>query len=151
MRALLVVASLVALPALAAAQTARPGVDCSLLTRTQAQGLPCANAPKPDATPADIDVSCDPLPDPYTEPEKVILCGRRRPIPADREPVFEVGRTYFLGYSQLKAVVIGLARDPQGIQVVTLSWLPESLTDGVLAVRTPATPGGRTNWVPVDR
>lgn len=103
----------------------------------------------PVPAPTQFDPDCQNL-NPYADPDKAAECGRR-PLPGASTPQFEVGGIYCLGYTQLRAVVIGLAKDPQGVQVVTFAWLPESQTDGVLAVRTPPTPGGRTNWISVGR
>lgn len=138
--------------------TATPGVDCSLLTPQQAQGLPCAIAPRTSVAlppappePTQFDVDCQSL-NPYAggDPEKAAECARR-PLPGASTPVFLIGHVYAYGYLSLKARVLGVAQDTQGVQVVTFEWLPESYNEGVTAMRTPPAAGGRSNWVYIGK
>lgn len=141
MTALLLVAQLV---------TARPGVDCSLLTAQQAQGLPCANAPK--AEPTQLDPDCAGGFNPYEDPERAMRCARR-PLPGDETPRFEVGSVYFYGYREVEAIILGVTTDTDGVQVITYRWLPRSGASpgqDVGAMRTPPAPGGRSPWTKVE-
>ena len=157
LRALLVAAVLtltVAFPLPAEAQTARPGVDCSLLTASQAQGLPCANQPKPDPPvaitapplepgPTWADPDCQDL-NPYRDPEKAKECSNR-PGPTDAEPTILVGGRYGYGYIGVPIEVIALARDPvDNVLIVTFRFESTGLLS---AERKPPTPGGLTNWI----
>lgn len=135
--------------------SAAPGVDCSLLTQQQAQGLPCAVPPKgtaappapppPPNTPTQLDPDCLGV-NPYADPEKAAECARR-PLPGASTPQFLVGHVYRYGYNQQRAVVLGIATDRDGVQVVTFSWLPESNAEGVIAMRTPPAAGGASVWI----
>lgn len=132
--------------AMAEAQT----FDCHLLTMEQARGLTCgagAFAPKDApkvATPAPAidDAACVDV-NPYADPDTAARCALR-PQPADAVPTFQVGKVYAYGYDELRAVVLGVTTDIDGIQVVTVRWLRED--SRVDAFRTPPTPGGGTNW-----
>jgi hypothetical protein len=158
--ALLAATTALVYPGEATAQSARPGVDCSLLTPQQAQGLPCANAPRPAPAivealpphvPTQLDADCRDL-NPYAggDPEKAAECARR-PLPGSSTPAFIIGAVYAYGYSSQTAVVLGVTTARDGVQVVTFEWLPESLNEGVTAMRTPPAPGGASNWVYVGR
>lgn len=142
---------MIALLLVAQLTTATPGVDCSLLTPQQAQGLPCAVAAPPPAqsAPTQLDADCQDL-NPYLDGEKAAECARR-PLPGASTPVFLVGHVYAYGYLTQKARVLGISQDSQGMQVVTFEWLPESLNDGVTAMRTPPSAGGRSVWFYVGK
>lgn len=86
--------------------------------------------------------------DPYLEPERAVRCNAQ-PEPGEEVPVFLVGHVYALGYDEVRAVVLGLTSDVDGVQVVTVRWL--SGAGGVEARRTPPTPGGSTSWHYVGR
>ena len=130
--------------------SSQPGVDCSLLTPQQAQGLPCAIPPKPAAPPpTQLDPDCQNL-NPYADPDTAAECSGR-PLPPTATPQFLVGHVYSYGYDQQRAIVLGIAQDLDGVQVVTFRWLPESHNDGVIAMRTPPAPGGSSVWVYVGR
>ncbi len=136
--------------------TARPGVDCSLLTVTQAAGQPCANAPKPDVPvetpradqpPAVFGPDCYDV-NPYT-PEGAAKANdcNARPMPDAAEPVFHLGGRYAFGYDDVTAVVIGIARDLDGVLVVTFRWDNQPADDVRLtAERFTPTAGGLTNF-----
>jgi hypothetical protein len=117
-----------------------------------ARGLGCTSTPAPQPpppAPTQLDEDCQNL-NPYAEPEKAAECARR-PLPGASTPVFLVGHVYAYGYLTQKARVLGVTQDSQGVQVVTFEWLPESQNDGVTAMRTPPSPGGRSAWVYVGR
>ncbi len=125
--------------------TSQPSVDCSLLTPQQAQGLPCAARPvAPPPTPAD---DCNPsLINPYADPDRAARCAKL-PLPAPAEPLFLVGHVYAYGYMSVRAVILGLTRDLDGVQVITYRWV-DGVQDGISTQRTPQTPGGRTDpWI----
>lgn len=90
------------------------------------------------------DADCQGL-NPYIaeEAERLAACGRR-PGPADRVPAFTVGAVYSYGYSEIRARILGVTLDTDGVQVVTLRWLQDG--QGLAAVRTPATPNGESAW-----
>jgi hypothetical protein len=105
------------------------------------QGWIVADAPVPDT------LVCDPLPNPYTEPEKVLACNARthQPLPPDAVPTFLIGHVYAFAYSTAQARVISIGTDEDGVQVVTVRWLT---TGGrrLEAIRTPPTAGGSSVW-----
>ncbi len=121
--------------------TARPGVDCSLLTATQAQGLVCANTPKADA-PAPVPDDCATV-DPYRDPDAAVRCAFP-PDPSDRVPTFLIGAIYSYGYDEIRATVLGVTRDVDGVQVITVRWHHDDRA--LQAIRTPAVPRGETVW-----
>lgn len=139
LRSVLVLAALAALVGAgeAYAQSATPGVDCSLLTPTQAQGLPCAVPPqgmRVDTPPAPAPVlsgafvpsaaTCDPRPNPYAESAKAAACSawdlEQRPRPA--LPAYEVGATYLHPYQAIRMAVLGIGSSLEGVPVVTAQF-----------------------------
>lgn len=134
--------ALLSLPIVAEAQTARPGVDCSLLTAQQAgwdmaagrpgpHGLPCVAPPKgdPPATPSaggfvPSAETCNPRPNPYTDQDKAAACAiwdqQQRPTPA--LPVYEVGASYLHPYSGIKMIVLAIGSSLEGVPVVTAQY-----------------------------
>lgn len=104
------------------------------------QGWTVADAPDPNA------LVCDPLPNPYTEPEKLLACNARtrQPLPPDAVPSFLIGHVYAFAYSTAQARIISIGTDDDGVQVITVRWLT---TGGTLeAIRTPPTAGGSSVW-----
>lgn len=129
-------------PTFTSAQTTspRPSVDCSLLTATQARGLPCAapiarTVTAPPLTPAK---DCADL-NPYADPDRALACIT--PSAADTVPTFRVGSVYAYGYDSVQVLILGVSADVDGVQVVTVRWVREGT---VTAFRTPPTPGGAT-------
>lgn len=118
----------------AAAQTTpAPGVDCSLLTATQAQGLVCATPPKPETidtggyvgtAPAPTEADCYPYPNPYTEADRASRCAawQHTQIPPQALPAFTVGATYVHPYPHIRMAVLAVSRSLEGIPVVTAQF-----------------------------
>jgi hypothetical protein len=109
-------------------------------------GVPPSTLPAPD----DAALVCDPMPNPYTEPEKVIACNARPSAP-DAVPTFLLGHVYAFGYGQVRARIVSLGTDADGTQVVTVRWLSDdagaATSDAPLrAFRTPPTPGAASLW-----
>lgn len=134
----------------AAAQTATPGVDCSLLTPTQAQGLVCAATPmvpmtvpgsdyidwRPAAdTPAEAD--CYPYPDPYTDGARAARCSAWQQTQRTPRvlPTFTVGATYVHPYPQIRMVVLAVSLALDGVPVVTAQFTGGTETGQVFAFR----------------
>jgi hypothetical protein len=105
--------------------------------------------PAPAAVPTQLDPDCQNL-DPYADGEKAAECARR-PLPGASTPVFLIGHVYAYGYMTQQARVLGISQETKGVQVVTFEWLPESLNDGVVAMHTPPSVGGRSVWVYIGR
>lgn len=103
--------------------TATPGVDCSLLTSTQAKGLVCAAPPKPLAR-NDAEPSCDPKPNPYEQPALAASCAAwaREHETKPPLPVFAVGATYADPYGSLRMTVLSVSVSVAGVPVVTAEY-----------------------------
>lgn len=127
--------------------TSRPGVDCSLLTRTQATGLHCATAPKPDdvyigplvdgaeLVPAAWD--CTPKPNPYVEVARAVRCAawQRSQMAAPPLPTFTVGGSYVHPYPHIRMVVLAVSLSLDGVPVVTAQFTGGEMTGQVFAFR----------------
>lgn len=131
-------------PLAAAGQaTARPGVDCSLLTPTQAQGLVCATAPRAVTGPPLLATAFEPSEDacrgisPYTDTAKAVACAawQRSLIAAPPLPTFTVGTTYVHPYPQIHMVVLAVSLSLDGIPVVTAQFSAGPDTGNVFAFR----------------
>lgn len=90
--------------------TSTPGVDCSLLTPQQAQGLPCAVAPR-------TTVALPPAPQPPPEPTQPVVVG------------FRPGATYQRDATGVRIHISGLGALKNGIAVVSAECLTESAQD----------------------
>lgn len=123
----------------AGAQGVRPGVDCSLLTARQAQGLPCVTPPKPEYNPDQptgdpfVDDACIPAPGPDSPPDRAILCHlmmqRRLVEPA---PYLLFGVYEDATDVRRRLVVTDLRLEPDGRTTVVGRWLrhPEPAQQG---------------------
>jgi hypothetical protein len=120
--ALAALLALYALPA-AAQATARPGVDCSLLTPQQAAGLPCSTPPKPSPTEPDDTrpAFCDPRPNPYARPDLAAICYAwdvtHQPKPP--LPTYVVDAVYTDAYHSEQIYILAVSRSLEGVPVVT--------------------------------
>jgi hypothetical protein len=65
--------------------------------------------------------NCDPLPNPYTEPDRAAACSawdaEHRPKPV--LPTFETGAVYADAYAQTRISVLGVSLSLEGVPVVT--------------------------------
>jgi hypothetical protein len=74
------------------------------------------------------EADCDGHIDVYAEGDKALACALlklRNQAPADR-PTFQVGQKYVAGYDAVQMVVLGLARDVIGNEVVVYQWLTDT-------------------------
>jgi hypothetical protein len=105
-----------------------------------ARGLGCGSTPEP--TPPPTPEECAHV-NPYTQMELAKRCQNQPPAPL-AEPTFQIGHVYAFAYRDVQAVVIGISRDIDDVQVVTYRWL-SGAGSGVGAMRTPASPGGSSS------
>lgn len=132
----------------AAAQTATPGVDCSLLTPTQAQGLVCAAPPKLELVTGGPLAAVSPVTftpsefacrdaNPYVDTPKAVACAawQRAQIAAPPLPTFTVGATYVHPYPQIRMVVLAVSLALDGVPVVTAQFTGGTETGQVFAFR----------------
>ena len=116
---------MIAIALIAQLATATPGVDCSLLTPTQARGLVCAAPPRPLAAPRnDPEPSCDPRPNPYEQPALAASCAAwaREHETRPTLPVFAVGAAYADPYGSLRMTVLSVSASVAGVPVVTAEY-----------------------------
>lgn len=87
------------------------------------------------------DLVCDPLPNPYTEPDLAAECARRDLRPKQPGLEFQVGRRYYFGFpSAGVAVCTGVSVGYDGIPIGTLQFLNLPIAQGsragdVIAIR----------------
>lgn len=119
------------------------------VTATPSPGTPTtAILTTPDATTPLLpsDAACQDL-NPYTaDGAALTLACNARPVPGDETPAFIPGHVYAYGYSGITARVLGIARDLDGVQVITVRWLHQDGGSRLEAIRTPPTPGGQSVW-----
>lgn len=128
----------------AAQTTPRPGVDCSLLTPTQAQGLVCATPPRPEIAPPLVVIldgasaaDCEPYPSPYAEPDRAARCAawQRSQTTAPALPTFTTGATYVYPYPEIRMVVLSVTLSSAGVAVVTGEYISGAQAGQVFAFR----------------
>ena len=132
------------LPLLLAAQLASQPVDCSLLTPQQARGLNCAASPAVAPPLYALPARCNPLPNPYADPDGAQWCAdwdrahrQQVPAPPPNADGFHVGHTYRRTATGTRIWIVSLGRDMNGFFVYTGQCLDERHEDHCYAVGWP--------------